>query len=139
MDKGRVLIPGPAQGIGDDTIVDKVARWIDALGYRKIVLKTDREPALIAVQDAIAKARTHDTVCRNPPGYDPQANGMAERAVGEVKAQRLQSPVDARWAILKWMIPLASDLINKYLMSTDCKTAYYRVHMRNFSGMEFEC
>ena len=74
------------KGIGDATIVDKVARWMDALDYRQIVPKTDGEPALIAVQEAIAKARTHDIVCRNPPGYDPQANGMAERASGEVKA-----------------------------------------------------
>ena len=48
-----------SKGIGDGTIVDKVARWVDALGYRKVVLKTDGEPALVAVQQAVAKARTH--------------------------------------------------------------------------------
>ena len=63
------------KGNGDDTIVDKVARWVDALGYRKVVLKTDGEPALVAVQEAVAKARTHKTMCQNPLGYDPQANG----------------------------------------------------------------
>ena len=35
------------KGTGDPTIVDKVARWIDALGYRKVVLKTEGEPALV--------------------------------------------------------------------------------------------
>ena len=75
------------KGIGDSTIVDKVTRWVDALGYRKVVLKTDGEPALVTVQEAVAKARTHETICQNPPGYDPQANGAAERAVAEVKAQ----------------------------------------------------
>jgi hypothetical protein len=75
------------KGTGDPTIVDKVARWIDALGYRKVVLKTDGEPALVAVQEAVARARTHETMCKNLPGYDPQANGVAERVVGEVKAQ----------------------------------------------------
>ena len=88
-------------------------------------------------------------MCKNQQGYDPQANGVAERAVGEVKAQlralkiiivaRLQSPVDARWAIIEWMVPLASDLTNKYLIGEDGKTAHYRVHMRHFSGMAFEC
>ena len=58
---------------------------MDALGYRKVVLKTDGEPALVAVQEAVAKARTHETLCQNPPGYDPQANGVAERAVSKVK------------------------------------------------------
>ena len=85
-------------------------------------------------------------MCKDIPGYDPQANGVAERAVGEVKAQlrafnialeaRLQSPVDARWAIIEWMIPLASDFINKYLIGADGKTAHYRVHMRTFKGMD---
>ena len=52
---------------------------------------------------------------------------------------RLRSPVDVRWAIIEWIIPLASDLINKYLIGADGKTAHYRVHMRNFRGMAFEC
>ena len=137
------------KGTGDSTIVNKVVQWINALGYRKVVVKTDGEPALVEVQEAVAKARTHDTMCKNPLGYDPQANGAAERAVSEVKSQlralkigleaRLQSPIDARWAIMEWMIPLASDLINRYLVGADGKTAHYRIHMRNFSGMAFEC
>ena len=37
------------------------------------------------------------------------------------------------------MIPLASDLINRYLVGSDGKTAHYRIYMRNFNGMAFEC
>ena len=37
------------------------------------------------------------------------------------------------------MIPLASDLINKYLIGADGKTAHYSDHMRNFNSMAFEC
>ena len=88
------------KGAGDCTMVDKVARWIDALGYRKVVLKTDGEPALVAVQEAIARARAHETMCQNLPGYDRQANGVAERACKIGLEARLQSPVDARWAIV---------------------------------------
>ena len=51
------------KGIGDSTIVGKVTRWVDAMGYRKIVLKTNGEPALVTVQEAVAKARTHKTIC----------------------------------------------------------------------------
>ena len=47
------------KGTGDPTIVGTVARWIGALGYRKVFLKTDGEPALVAVQEAIKRhART---------------------------------------------------------------------------------
>ena len=52
-----------------------------------MVIKTDGEPALIAVQEAIAANRVHETLVENLPAYDPQANGGAERAVAEVKAQ----------------------------------------------------
>ena len=48
-------------------------------------------------------------------------------------------PVDARWAILEWMIPLASDRIHRYLVGSDGKKAHYRNYMSNFKGMAFEC
>ena len=69
--------------------------------------------------------------------------------MAEVKAQmrtlksgleaRLQAPADARWAIVKLMMPLASDIINRYLVGSDGKTAHYRTYMRSFNGMAFEC
>ena len=69
--------------------------------------------------------------------------------MGELKAQlralkifletRLQSPVEACWAIVELTIPLASDLINGYLVGSDGKTAHYRIYMHNFNGMAFEC
>ena len=57
------------------------------MGYRKLVLKIDGEPALIAAQEAASRNRAHDTHSENPPAHDSQANGEAERAVAEVKAQ----------------------------------------------------
>ena len=51
----------------------------------------------------------------------------------------LQSPVDARWSIVEWVTALASDLINRYLVASDSKTSHYRIFMRNFNGMAFEC
>jgi hypothetical protein len=37
------------------------------------------------------------------------------------------------------MIPLASDLMNKYLLGTDGKTAHYRVNMRHYHGIALKC
>ena len=45
------------------------------------------EPALVQVQDRIISVRTQPTIPENPPAYDPQANGGAERGVQEVKGQ----------------------------------------------------
>ena len=63
------------KGLGDDKIVRKVARAIESWGFRKVVLKTNGEPALVAVQEAAARTGVHDILCENPPAYDPQANG----------------------------------------------------------------
>ena len=61
------------------------------------------------------------------------------RAIKIRLEKRLQSPVDARWAILEWMIPLANDLINRYLVGSEGKTAHLRIFMRAFNGMAFVC
>ena len=99
-----------------------------------MIIKTDGE-AIVEVQVAVALARVHDTICENPIAYDPHANGGAERAVQDVKAQmraikigfemRLQAPVIPTWAIIEWMIPHAADLINRFFVGADGKTAYY--------------
>ena len=92
----------------------------------KIVLKTDGEPALVQVQDRIISVRTQPTIPENPPAYDPQANGGAERGVQEVKGQlrATQFGLEARifveimdtTAILEWMIPQAADTIKKQVL-----------------------
>ena len=50
------------KGLGDEKIVGKIIKAIDGMGYRKVIIKTDGEPALVAVQEARARERTHDTV-----------------------------------------------------------------------------
>ena len=90
------------KGLGDDRIVNT-----------KIVLKTDGEPALGQVQE-IVRVRTQPTIPENPPAYDPQANGGAERGAQEVKGQsraarlgleaRIGVEITDTMAILEWMI-----------------------------------
>ena len=121
------------KGLGDERIVDKVMKSISDTGNTKIILKTDGEPALVQVQDKIISVRTQPTIPENPPAYDPQSNGDAERAVQEVKAQlraiklglesRIQKEIDSDMAILEWMIPQASDNINRFMIGKDGRTA----------------
>ena len=75
------------QRLGNETIVKRVAKSVDELGCRKVVIKTDGESALVAVQEAVAANRVYETLVENPLACDHQANGSAERAVTEVKAQ----------------------------------------------------
>ena len=136
------------KGVGDDLIVKKVLKSISETGHVKVVVKTDGEPAIVQLQEEIIKQRTQDTLAENPPAYDPQANGEAERAVQELKAQlrviklslenRIKAKIPETSAMLEWMIPHASDCINRYLVGKDGRTAFYRVHNKQFAATVFE-
>ena len=92
--------------------------------------------------------RTQPTIPENPPAYDPQANGGAERAVQEVKEQlratnlgleaRIGVEITDTMAILKWMIPQAADTIHNFFVGDDGRTAYLRVRHKNFYGEVYE-
>ena len=76
------------KGTGDDRIVKKVLQSIRENGNTMMLFKTDDgEPAIVQLQEQIIAQREHKTISQNPPAHDPQANGEAERAVQEVKAQ----------------------------------------------------
>ena len=50
-------------------------RWASATTpLPKLIVKTDGEPALVNMQEAVAQKRLHETLIKNPPAYDPQAN-----------------------------------------------------------------
>ena len=84
------------------------------------------------------------TVPRNPPAYEPQSNGVAERAVVDVKnhiralklglESRLGAPQALREPIVEWVIRHAASLLNRFHMGVDGRTAYFRAHHGNFRG-----
>ena len=52
------------------------------LGYSKVVLKSDNEPAIVKLlTEALRELRISgllEVLEKHPPEYDPQANGSAE-------------------------------------------------------------
>ena len=136
------------KGLGDERVARKVTRSIDEVGHTRMTLKTDGEPATIDLQEEIIGSRTHETIPSNPPAYDPQANGVAERAVQEIKAQiravkiglesRIKTQVSISWPVFEWIVPHASALVNRFLIGADGRTAHYRTFNKEFKGKVFE-
>ena len=62
-------------------LVERLDNW--GLRECEIWVKSDGEPSIKALQAAIRDARTVGTHIQNSPARDPQANGVAERAVRE--------------------------------------------------------
>ena len=52
--------------------------------YGSLTLRSDGEPALVAIQHEAQKAREAETLLENSPVGDSRANGVAERAVQSV-------------------------------------------------------
>ena len=67
------------------------------LGYRRIIIRSDGEPALLStLREAVAATSGLEAMFRTSPPDDPQANGAAERAVQEVKAHSKVLVADLR-------------------------------------------
>ena len=85
-------------------------------------MKTDGEPAIVALMEAIKAKRSHPTVPQHPPAYDPQSNGAIEKAVDEVMGhiralkigleRRVRTKVESDWRVLQWMVEHAATFIN---------------------------
>ncbi len=57
---------------------------LEKLGYDEVILKSDGEPALRAVQEEVRRRRGRTAILENSPPGESQSNGVAERAVRAV-------------------------------------------------------
>ena len=99
------------KGTSDKWVVNKLLEDIDLMGHTEIILKGDGEPALVQVMEEVKRRRCHPTIIQNPPAYDPQSNGAAEKAVQDYMGQmravkiglefRLKGKVESEWLIME--------------------------------------
>ena len=133
-----------AKGPSDAWVVRQVARDLDTWGFKDICLKTDGEPAIVALQQAVAEARSARTIPRNPPAYSPQSNGAAEKAVQDVAGQlrrltlaleaRLCQKVPAKLPVMAWLVRHAAFVLTHFQVGHDGLTPYRRLMGRPWSG-----
>ncbi|CAK0815838.1 unnamed protein product, partial [Prorocentrum cordatum] len=107
------------------------------LGYRRLILKCDNEPATKALQKKIEESVVGvEILPQGPPEGDHRANGLVEAAVREVKrmcrtirvAMELKrgERVEDDHPILSWLPRYAAQAISKMRIGTDGKTAEMR-------------
>ena len=137
----------PSKGVDEGgfsvrMLVDDV-KW---LGYSKVTLKSDNEPAIVKLlTEALRELRIQgldQTLEEHSPEYDPQANGSAEVAVRLLKGhlRTLRSCIEAqigfripvRHALMTWLVRHAAALVTWCARGHDGQTAYQRVRGREF-------
>ena len=126
-----------SKGPQDEWIVSAIIRAIEEFGRRDIVLKTDGEPAMLALQRAIAAGRPGLTRPENPPSYKPASNGACEKAVQDVSAHvralklapeaRLGISLEEDHPIMEWIIVHASFLLTRFSVGHDGMTPIERL------------
>ena len=137
------------KGPGDAWVVKQLAADIADWGRPDICLMADGEPAMTALQQAIAKARPGNrTLLKNSPPYNPQSNGGAEKAAQDVidiarrlvlaLEARLRQKLDLASPIVKWLIRHAAFILTRYQVGHDGHTAWRRLTGRNWSGVVAE-
>ena len=71
----------PCKG-GDENrhVIDLVCEDVAWLGHTRLILKSDGEPAIVAVREALARCHGGLSTREQPPRGEHQANGAAEEA-----------------------------------------------------------
>ncbi|CAK0798924.1 unnamed protein product, partial [Prorocentrum cordatum] len=106
------------------------------LGYRRIILKSDNEPALLKLRREAVKDMQIEVVPRESPVSDHQANGAAESGVREAKKgiRALKTSTEDRYGrklaedhvLLAWLARHVVQTSNRYKVGEDGRTPVQR-------------
>jgi hypothetical protein len=138
------------KGADLEETVDRAVTGIRELGYRgRVLIRTDGEPALLALRNAIIKGLPDGATPVVTPVGESQSNGGVEGAVKIVKGilrvhlMALEAKIGARFPsghpVLAWLVEHVTDVISKYMIGVDGKTGYERLFGRpsREEGLEF--
>ena len=140
----------PRKGLVHLHAATEMVKDIEKLGYDEIILKSDNEPVLLSVQAEVKKLREYITILENSPVSDSRANGAAERAVQAVGEQvyvlrhalelRVGRRLPGHHPVTAWLIEHAADMLSKFLVGDDERTAYERAKGKRYDkpAVEFE-
>ncbi len=67
--------------------VEVLKKMVEQLGERGIVMRSDSEPAILALKEAVRRESDVEIVLEEVPVADHQANGLVENAVKNVQGQ----------------------------------------------------
>ena len=81
--------------------VQRMVKDLKLLGHKRVVMKSDGEPAIVALKDAVKRESEVEIVPEESPVGEHQANGEVEAAVKQVQGQfrTTNDALDTRYGI----------------------------------------
>ena len=126
------------KGVDDKRFaVDCIVEDVLWLGYAKVLVKSDNEPAIVKLLKesfAALKVEGLDASVEHPSPYDIQANGAIEAAVKQVRSRmktlklclerRIGTKIPPRHPIAAWLVAHRAADIRFRVRGVDGKTPY---------------
>ena len=138
------------RGVCFEEAAFRALEGIKAFGHtNKILVKVDNEPALKALRDEVIKLLEQQAIPVAPPAKESESNGAVENGVKlfkgllRVHLQALERKIDgyipSSHPVMTWLVEHVSDVITKYLQSSDGKTGCQRLFGKQVheEGIEF--
>jgi len=77
----------PHKGVVTDWVAEELIKDLEKMGHKEVIIKSDQEPAIIALVDMIRQLRVGWTMSENSAVGDSKKNRRAERAVQAAEQQ----------------------------------------------------
>ena len=132
----------PSKGI-QVYAISSLVKFIKCLGYKKVICKSDNEPAILALKEAARKELDVQVVMEESAVGDHQGNGKAESAIRQVQGQfrAMKDALETRYGRriegdhrrIPWLMMHAVPVINRSPKGPDGLTAYRRWKGRKFN------
>ncbi|CAK0796647.1 unnamed protein product [Prorocentrum cordatum] len=122
----------PDKGTGE-FVVRACSDFLDYLGHKRLVLRSDGEEAMLSLKKAIVdKCESKDIILEESPVGDRAADGQVENALKIIKAQvrTILLAAQSRWGkrlpfgyvLALWAIRRAASVINRFRVGADGRT-----------------
>ena len=125
------------KGISNTNVaVNWLVSKLDASGYHgvDISLKSDNEPSIMALKDAVSIKRKGGTSLLESPVRESKSNAHVERAIRTWRDQfrtlrhyserRFGKKIPRDSALMSWLVSWSSEVLNRYKVQSNGRTAY---------------
>jgi len=124
-----------------DWLIKDLSNELKIWGYPggpegRIILKSDGEPAIVAVRDALAKYHGGVVIPEGPAVGESQSNGLVEeagktvrefvRVMKEQVEDKAEISIDSADVVIHWMIRWAAMMVSRYMVGKDGRTGFER-------------
>merc|ERR1711989_35153 len=109
--------------------VKNTAADVASLGYSELLLKSDNEPSIVALKEAVRMERHERIVMENSPVKESKSNGVIANTVQQVQGQfrtmkdnlesRLGIRISGESTIVPWLVMHSARTLNRFHVGLD--------------------